>query len=152
MYAIAKKEEIDASPQLPISTGVQSLDQSRLPWSVPLDRSRLPRSAMMAVQVQSTDVFLCYQRLKVSCALCNDFQAATCRPRQTTERRLAPLYVEHMPSYLYSGGSGLSIDIHFVDIELSYDVLSPYLLCCQNISTTFIPTLPRSLMGAIRNT
>ena len=25
----------------------------------------------------------------------------------------------------YSGGSGLSIDIHFVDIELSYDVLSP---------------------------
>ena len=28
-------------------------------------------------------------------------------------------------AYLYSGGSGLSIDIHFVDIELSYDVLSP---------------------------
>ena len=28
-------------------------------------------------------------------------------------------------TYLYSGGSGLSIDIHFVDIELSYDVLSP---------------------------
>ena len=27
--------------------------------------------------------------------------------------------------YLYSGGSGLSIDIHFVDIELSYDILSP---------------------------
>ena len=27
--------------------------------------------------------------------------------------------------YLYSRGSGLSIDIHFVDIELSYDVLSP---------------------------
>ena len=27
--------------------------------------------------------------------------------------------------FLYSGGSGLSIDIHFVDIELSYDVLSP---------------------------
>ena len=26
---------------------------------------------------------------------------------------------------MYSGGSGLSIDIHFVDIELSYDVLSP---------------------------
>ena len=63
------------------------------------------------------------QRLRVSCALCNNFQAA--RPRQTTERRLAPLYVEHMPSYLYSGGSGLSIDIHFVDLELSYDVLSP---------------------------
>ena len=52
----------------------------------------------MAVQVQSTDVFLCYQRLRVSCALCNNLQAA--RPRQTTERRLAPLYVEHMPSYL----------------------------------------------------
>ena len=99
VYAIAKKEkgsEIDASPQLPISTGVQSLERSRLPWSVPLDRSRLPRSAIMAVQVQSTDVFLCYQRLRVSCALCNNFQAA--RPRQTTERRLAPLYVEHMPS------------------------------------------------------
>ena len=28
-------------------------------------------------------------------------------------------------TYLYSGGSGLSIDIHFVDIELGYDVLSP---------------------------
>ena len=27
--------------------------------------------------------------------------------------------------YLYSGGSGLSIDIHFVDLEVSYDVLSP---------------------------
>ena len=26
---------------------------------------------------------------------------------------------------LYSGGSGLSVDIHFVDLELSYDVLSP---------------------------
>ena len=26
---------------------------------------------------------------------------------------------------MYSGGSGLSIDIHFVDIDLSYDVLSP---------------------------
>ena len=26
---------------------------------------------------------------------------------------------------MYSGGSGLSIDIHFVDIEFSYDVLSP---------------------------
>ena len=24
--------------------------------------------------------------------LCNNFQAATCRPRQTTEWRLAPLY------------------------------------------------------------
>ena len=97
MYAIAKKEkgsEIDASPQLPISTGVQSLDRSRVPWSVPLDR--LPRSAIMAAQVQSTDVFLRYQRPRVSCALCNNFQAA--RPRQTTERRLAPLYVEHMPS------------------------------------------------------
>ena len=28
-------------------------------------------------------------------------------------------------TYLYSGESGLSIDIHLVDIELSYDVLSP---------------------------
>ena len=26
---------------------------------------------------------------------------------------------------MYSGGSGLSIDIHFVDLELSYDDLSP---------------------------
>ena len=26
---------------------------------------------------------------------------------------------------LYSGGSGLSVDIHFVGLELSYDVLSP---------------------------
>ena len=89
MYAIAKKEkgsEIDASPQLPISTGVQSLDRSRVPWSVPLDRDYQGQ----AVQVQSTDVFLCYQRLRVSCMLCSYFQAA--RPRQTTERRLAPLY------------------------------------------------------------
>ena len=29
---------------------------------------------------------------------------------------------------MYSGGSGLSIDIHFVDIELSYEVLSPLLI------------------------
>ena len=29
-----KSSEIDASPQLPISTGVQCLDRSRLPWSV----------------------------------------------------------------------------------------------------------------------
>ena len=28
-------------------------------------------------------------------------------------------------TYLHSGGSGLSIDIHFVDLEVSYDVLSP---------------------------
>ena len=85
-----KGSGIDASPQLPISTGVQLLDRSRLPWSVPLDRSRSPRSAIMAAQVQSTDVFLCYQRLRVSCTLCNKFQTA--RLRQTTERRLAPLY------------------------------------------------------------
>ena len=26
---------------------------------------------------------------------------------------------------MYSGWSGLSIDIHFVDLEVSYDVLSP---------------------------
>ena len=39
--------------------------------------------------------------------------------------------------YLYSGGSGLSIDIHFVDIELSYDVLSPLPIV---LSTTLIPT------------
>ena len=44
----------------------------------------------------SPEYCLCYQRLRVSCALCNNLQAA--RPRQTTERRLAPLYVEHMPS------------------------------------------------------
>ena len=35
------KSDIDSSPQLPISTGVP-----RLPWSVPLDRSRSPRSAI----------------------------------------------------------------------------------------------------------
>ena len=40
-------------------------------------------------------------------------------------------------AYLYSGGSGLSIDIHFVDIELSYDVLSPLPTL---LSTTLIPT------------
>ena len=29
---------------------------------------------------------------------------------------------------MYSGGSGLSIDIHFVDLEVSYDVLSLLLI------------------------
>ena len=38
-------KNMDSSPQLPISTGVQSLDRSRLPWLVPLDLSRSPRSA-----------------------------------------------------------------------------------------------------------
>ena len=38
-----KGSDIDASP---LSAGVQSLDRSRLPWSVPLDRSRSPRSAI----------------------------------------------------------------------------------------------------------
>ena len=38
---LSDKSDIDASPQLPISTGVP-----RLPWSVPLDRSRSPRSAI----------------------------------------------------------------------------------------------------------
>ena len=33
-------------------------------------------------------------------------------------------------TYLYSGGSGLSIDIHFVDLEVSYDVLSPLITYC----------------------
>ena len=28
-------------------------------------------------------------------------------------------------TYLYSGGPGLSIDIHFVDLGLTYDVLFP---------------------------
>ena len=43
-----KGSEIDASPQLPISTGVQSLDRSRLPWSV---RSIDRRSAIMPAQL-----------------------------------------------------------------------------------------------------
>ena len=50
----------------------------------------------VSYQVQSTNACLFYQRLGVSCTLCNDFQAA--RPRQTTERRLAPLYDK---SYVY---------------------------------------------------
>ena len=33
---------------------------------------------------------------------------------------------------LYSGGSGLSVDIHFVDLELSYDVLSPLPIVLSN--------------------
>ena len=63
VYSFAKKEkgsEIDASPQIPISTGVQSLEHSRLPWSVPIDRSRLPRLAIMAVQVQSIVLMYSY--------------------------------------------------------------------------------------------
>ena len=48
-------------------------------------------SAIMSAQAQSTDVCLCYQRLRVSCMLCNNFQAA--RQRQTElERRLTPVY------------------------------------------------------------
>ena len=43
-------------------------------------------------------------------------------------------------TYLYSEGSGLSIDIHFVDIELVMMSFLPCLLYCQNISTTPIPT------------
>ena len=35
---------------------VQLLDRLRLLWSVPLDRLRSPRSAIMVAQVQSTDV------------------------------------------------------------------------------------------------
>ena len=34
-------------------------------------------------------------------------------------------------TYLYSGGSGLSIDIHFVDLELVMMSFLPYLLYCQ---------------------
>ena len=30
----------------------------------------------------------------------------------------------------YSGGSGLTIDIHVVDLEVSYDVLSPLPIDC----------------------
>ena len=36
-----------------------------------------------------------------------------------------PYLAGNQRTSLYSGGSGLSIDIHFVDLELSYDVLSP---------------------------
>ena len=28
---------------------------------------------------------------------------------------------ENQRTYMYSGGSGLSVDIHIVDLELSYD-------------------------------
>ena len=35
----------------------------------------------VSYQVQSTDACLCYQRLRVSCTLRNNFQAATCRLR-----------------------------------------------------------------------
>ena len=41
------KSDIDALPQLPISTGVP-----RLPWSVQLDRSRSPRSAIKSRVLQ----------------------------------------------------------------------------------------------------
>ena len=43
-------------------------------------------------------------------------------------------------SYLYSGGSGLSIDINFVDIELSYDVLSPLPIVLSNYCNHHICT------------
>ena len=45
-------------------------------------------------------------------------------------------YKAELESYLCSGGSGLSIDIHFVDLEVSYHVFLPYLMYCQKISTT----------------
>ena len=41
---------------------------------------------------------------------------------------------------MYSGGSGLSIDIHFVDIELSYDVFSPLPIVLSKHFNTLIPT------------
>ena len=92
VYAIAKKKKL-WNRCFATATDINGCSVARsieVTMVGTLDRSRLPRSAIMAAQVQSTDVFLCYQRLRVSCALCNNFQAA--RPRQTTERRLAPLY------------------------------------------------------------
>ena len=42
-------------------------------------------------RLKSRVLMYAYTR-RVSCTLCNNFQAASYRPRQTTERRLAPLY------------------------------------------------------------
>ena len=120
-----KGSEIDASPQLPISTGVQSLDRSRVPWSVPLDQSRLPRSAIMAAQVQSTDVFLCYQRL-VRCATIS---------RQLGQGRQR------------SGGSSLFMINHRSSnyyLYFSYaEIYSPHILTCTSVScdNSLVPSL-----------
>ena len=40
----------------------------------------------------------------------------------------------------HSGGSGLSVDIHFVDLEVSYDVLSPLPIVLSKHSNHLIPT------------
>ena len=87
MYTSTHTHELNYVLLVAIARFCSFLDRSR--W-VPLNLSRLPRSAICGSSPEYTDVFLCYQRLRVSCALCNNFQAA--RPRQTTERRLAPLY------------------------------------------------------------
>ena len=97
MYAIAKKKR---PPQLPISMGVQSLYRLRLPWLVLLDRSRSPRSAITVAQVQSTDVRLCYQRLRV-------FVCCTTISRKLGQGRLQsgglPLFiVNHRSSFKHT--------------------------------------------------
>ena len=79
VYAIAKKKKalINASPQLPMSTDVRSLDRSRLP----LARSAIKSRVLMHAYATRGLGFL------VRCA--------TIQGRLTTERRLAPLYNNH---------------------------------------------------------
>ena len=76
------------------ATDINGCSVVRVPWSVPLDRSRLPRSAIMAAQVQYS-----YQRLRVSCMLCNNFQG-----KQRSGG--SPLFmINHRSSYYYGSQS-----------------------------------------------
>ena len=77
------KSDVDASPHA--ATNINKCSVVTM-----VGTARSIEITKVSYQVQSTDACLCYQRLRISCTLCNNFQAA--RPRQTTERRLAPLY------------------------------------------------------------
>ena len=100
-----KGSEIDASPQLPIATGVQSLDRSKLPWSVPLDRSRLPRSAIIW-QLKSRVLMYSYATSGLGFLVrCATISRQLGQGRQRSGG--SPLFmINHRSSYKKWGGSG----------------------------------------------
>ena len=94
VYAIAKKEkgsEIDASPQLPISTGVsvaRSIEGTMVGTARSIDRDY---QGQLSWQLKCRVLMYSYATRGLGFLVCcNNFQEA--RPRQITERRLAPLY------------------------------------------------------------
>ena len=74
-------------------------------------RSSYPRFRYVLANSCAAFCGLCTTR---KCSIFSEFVFSACIKLSGNQR-----------AYLYSGGSGLSIDIHFVDIELSYAVLSP---------------------------